>query len=502
MPQIMLSPGVNVLAAGQVYALPNYPCQILNNGEWIYYSPVSGSLPPASEIYYEPGKFVIGGFIRADNLLQIVLKKHIIGPIPTAVNYESAIMMDKPSYYWTLNESSGARAYERIQQVEGTISGGVTLFQPGIAGKAMVFDGVSGQILTAGNVTIPVTVTFEAWIKPSVAMTGAPNIPYLTIGSPIYIGVASGILFYQFSGINLMGPIITDGQWHHCVGVFDGITGSIYVDGKLFGSSSYIRSTIISAPAMFARYTTAGTDWWNGSIDEVAIYPYALSAAQIQSHYLARYNVIPDSYPAKVLASQPSNYWRLGELSGTVAKDEVGGVNGTINGGVTLGQSGIDGSMYFDGTIASTAISMVGVSLPLICTIEGWIKPTYLISHHAMFSTRGTTTNGFLFGIRSPGWISCYSDNSTPVEIVHPTTVILNTWNHIVFIRNGTTVTIYLNGIPFTAPQTHVALSSVSARISDAGQGNVFHGFIDEVAIYPKALTPAEILDHYNAGKR
>ena len=85
-----------------------------------------------------------------------------------------------------------------------------------------------------------------------------------------------------------------------------------------------------------------------GNIDEVAIYNRALSASEIQSHYLAKFGITnPSSYAAKVVLSGPSNYWRLNELSGTVANDIVGGANGTISGGVTLnGESG----MTFDGT--------------------------------------------------------------------------------------------------------------------------------------------------------
>ena len=81
---------------------------------------------------------------------------------------------------------------------------------------------------------------------------------------------------------------------------------------------------------------------FTGNIDEIAIYNRALSASEIQSHYLAKFGITnPSSYAAKVVLSGPSNYWRLNELSGTVANDMVGYANGTISGGVVfLGQSG------------------------------------------------------------------------------------------------------------------------------------------------------------------
>src|SRR5205807_64318 len=47
-------------------------------------------------------------------------------------------------------------------------------------------------------------------------------------------------------------------------------------------------------------------------------------------------------YPGNVLSDGPLAYWRLDEASGTTAADLSGdGFNGTYNGSVTLGSSGL-----------------------------------------------------------------------------------------------------------------------------------------------------------------
>ena len=153
----------------------------------------------------------------------------------------------------------------------------------------------------------------------------------------------------------------------------------------------------------------------NGTIDEVAIYPYALTPQQIQSHYFAK-SVPPNSYASAIIASKPTNYWQLDEEGGLVANDIVGGKHGTISGGVTLGQVGIGKSMSFDG-VDDKIVTLQDVILPIPSTIECWAKwPTpYTWGHAAVVSTRGVP-NGFMFGIFNHTVI-CYSDDSTPVQI-------------------------------------------------------------------------------------
>jgi hypothetical protein len=52
----------------------------------------------------------------------------------------------------------------------------------------------------------------------------------------------------------------------------------------------------------------------------------------------AAFTLASSSYPAAVLADSPISYWRLDETSGVVAHDAQSRNNGTISGGVILGQ--------------------------------------------------------------------------------------------------------------------------------------------------------------------
>ena len=83
-----------------------------------------------------------------------------------------------------------------------------------------------------------------------------------------------------------------DNVWHHAVATFEPGTGvSIYVDGRLVARDSTVYwSRTMSASFRIGGDKTTGwpnrpsSDWWAGSIDEVAAYDYPLSAAQVVMH--------------------------------------------------------------------------------------------------------------------------------------------------------------------------------------------------------------------------
>jgi hypothetical protein len=77
------------------------------------------------------------------------------------------------------------------------------------------------------------------------------------------------------------------GTWHHVVATYDGSTIRVYVDGGFEVSKPDTRSLQpITSPLIVARFPTGG-QYLNGDVDEVAVYPTALSAARVLAHYEA-----------------------------------------------------------------------------------------------------------------------------------------------------------------------------------------------------------------------
>ena len=79
---------------------------------------------------------------------------------------------------------------------------------------------------------------------------------------------------------------LNDGKWHHVAGVYDGGNISIYVDGKC--SKSTAATGTINArtwPVPIGANPAATGREWSGLIDDVRIYSYGLSAAEVSSLY-------------------------------------------------------------------------------------------------------------------------------------------------------------------------------------------------------------------------
>ncbi|WP_203230966.1 PKD domain-containing protein [Nocardioides caldifontis] len=107
------------------------------------------------------------------------------------------------------------------------------------------------------------------------------------------------------NNVRLQGPIYNDGGWHHVVASWDNATGtaSLYIDGVLNGTyvgtaggltSGYYRvgyTDLAEEQAVFGRnfynLTWPGSEYFSGGVDEVAVFPSALSATQVRELFSA-----------------------------------------------------------------------------------------------------------------------------------------------------------------------------------------------------------------------
>ena len=78
----------------------------------------------------------------------------------------------------------------------------------------------------------------------------------------------------------------SDGQWHHLVGVYDGSHLSLYVDGELdttCTANGRIRRN--DWPVFIGENSEQTNREWDGRIDDVLIYSYALTAEEVRALY-------------------------------------------------------------------------------------------------------------------------------------------------------------------------------------------------------------------------
>ena len=215
--------------------------------------------------------------------------------------YSLVVLADAPINYYQLDETSGTTASDSSGNGNtGTYTGvGVTYGVSGAIVKdsdtAITFNGTSGDISlpVAGLPSGTAPWSIECWMN-ILSVPAAFNILVSwgqhVSGGAAELGInASGHLYVGFPSIGGPSQSVSPstGAWHHVVGTSDGMTQKLYVDGALVASGTFAGNISTTSETAFIANGTGGSSWFNGSIDEVAIYNTVLNQQQISSHYTA-----------------------------------------------------------------------------------------------------------------------------------------------------------------------------------------------------------------------
>ena len=76
--------------------------------------------------------------------------------------------------------------------------------------------------------------------------------------------------------------IMTDNQWHHVAGVYDGSSEILYIDGveeARIASTGQIDTS--AEPFWIGNEPINKNRWWGGALDDVRLYNRALSDAEM-----------------------------------------------------------------------------------------------------------------------------------------------------------------------------------------------------------------------------
>ncbi len=222
--------------------------------------------------------------------------------------------------YWNFNEGTGTIASDSSGNANNGIINGAT-WTTGKLGSAMQFDGVNDYVnVPDGNSLDASTFTFESWIKNNIDDS---NILYNRIASKkINWDDADGWTI-EINGINSGGAgeitVLGSGRsfnriqvlpawdqnWHHLVVVFSGSTAFIYLDGVYKGVSN-INNIVSNNFNISIGRLGAGSNFFNGIIDEAKIYNQALSAEEIMAEYQAGTRT-SDITPPSIAINSPTN---------------------------------------------------------------------------------------------------------------------------------------------------------------------------------------------------
>ena len=288
--------------------------------------------------------------------------------------YGAFVCGDQPVAYYPLNETSGTVARDLFSGCDGTYTNGPTLGVAGATTNMGLAVALNGQYIDISSnyagLNFTGQITLEAWIKPSsfsgyiVAHSADANWNELWLRF-------DGSGNYQFGTWTTSGgayvtvpvPAGTANNWVHLVGTYDDANWNVYQNGNLLGTQAGSGAIQISCDWGIGNGTgLAYGRFFTGSIQDVAIYNYALSPAQIQNHYLM------GEYGVPVITQQPVSQTRY--LGGSASLSvSAGGIEPLTyqwnkNGSALTGQTNATLTLanVQPGNAASYSVTVTGAS--------------------------------------------------------------------------------------------------------------------------------------------
>ena len=228
-------------------------------------------------------------------------------------------------------------------------------------------------------------------------------------------------------------------------------------------------------------------------------------------------------YVTAVETSEPTHWWRFNEpAGGTTTADSAGFKPLTSSGSTTRGVAGaipsdpVNRGIRFPGSSTSRTYVTAIDDPPEAFSLEAWFRTTATSGSKIVGWGNRTTSNSskhdrqiyvtnsgqVAFGVRP---------NNSRVAILSPSTYRNGQWHHVVATLSTAGMKLYVDGV-LRASRADVITAEHLARgywrvggdtVSgwpSAPSSTTFNGDIDEVAIYKRPLSDAEVAAHYATG--
>lgn len=194
-------------------------------------------------------------------------------------------------------------------------------------------------------------------------------------------------------------------------------------------------------------------------------------------------------------------YFKLDETSGTSALDEVAGKNATISANVTLNQAGMLGTSYlFNGSSkVETQVTVANIGLNDFST-SWWMYKTETGAIRNLFMNYQDTNVGWIVYKWSDETIRI--TKSGVVDLTTGISTTNNTWEFwVITIGSDNKFHLYKNGASVWNSTNTAAIKTWNTNFQIVGAPLYgYVGRIDEVGIWNRELSPAEITSLYRGG--
>ncbi len=451
-------------------------------------------------------------------------------PAPFHGAYANAILDEKPLAYWRCEEFEGNRLADASgNEVHGEIKGVVAYHLPGPENESFSRDSRNASLQLAGGTvfaTIPNARSLSFWFWNGMSDALRDNTGDLVSQGDSFRlriggkadGEARGHLVLQVGEKSFKGTTeLSLRTWRQVLLSWDDSILNVFLDGN---PKAEIQVELPVQPS--GIWNLGGELPFEGRLDEIAWFQSSLSGQDAKRlHALSGITSPPkpppprpamtrgstDAYAKAVMQAKPIAYWRLLDS----AKDSApNGRHGKFE--KDAGPKASDKDSFTGGRMRAE-VEGIGDTY----SIEFWFRnslPNNSRSVTAYLFSRGIDgmkeAEGDHLGIggtySSAGRLLVYQGNQSKGLLTGLAEVEPASWHHVVMVREGERIRVYLNGnrkpdidgkFARSYPKRH-------PQFFLGGRNDNFanlQGRLDEVALYDRALTPEEISAHYRAVK-
>ncbi len=359
---------------------------------------------------------------------------------------------------------------------------------------------------------------------------------YLGIASPGTGGEYTNLFFYggdNIAGVDGRTQLVT-GEWHHVAMVRQGDNVMVYLNGQpeIMVTRAATDDFSTGQWAFGGRSDLPWQQKFTGNLDEISLYGRPLSTFHVQASYLSALPRDQSDYSDAILADNPAAYWRLNEGSEWVAAmDSTGNAQhfeyhpSLQRGAGELGPSPSVHHLGFErgNTAPQLTAGYLGIASGVLpgqndYTVEMWFRGEELGTTAIHLMQRNdwdaTADAGDFLGIapdEGDGARLFVHDGSDVAQPLYQgtTSILEDEWYHIAMVRDDDDVMVYLNGrLEIEGTMSLLAGTKwvdgtwvLGGSMSDYTYLHEdFTRSIDEIAIYGRPLSHAEIRDHYLVG--
>lgn len=449
------------------------------------------------------------GLIDDVQIYSRALDGHEIMNLSNGVNVDSANL----ELHYAFNEGTGSAVYDASDHSrDGTLNGSPEWITCEGADSALKLNGFEFVDLGSDSTILDNAEAFSisVWVKPNqvpfASHEGIVGFGDSSRRSP-WIWGKSGTSKLRAAFYNEVGTV--DGSlestndlqadtWTHVTMTWDGSTCCLYFDGTLESNAGTTGTSLVDSNGIKHIGYISGLSRWNGLLDDLRIYDRALSANEVSA-------VVAKNPPSTDLIA----YWDFSDIDGYIVTDQCNAYEGVIqpNAAWTSGQIG--GALQFDGDDCVEVEGYKGVLGSKARTCSAWINTNdHSLEEGAIVSWGRPLVGGgqWRMSVRNGKLMIGVGAGA----IIGDQTVNDGGWHHVAAILEDASnptlvnVSLYVDGIlqiivnpPATAIDT---LSGYNVIIGQwfhqsiwANYPYFFKGSIDDVRIYDRALSEAEL---------